>query len=476
MTYFDLYARPAVRWFYANRLIFFKIAVVTVVLLSGFILAPRAALGYRKFLLPVILCVGVFFLYGFLRWPVLGLFLTIIGCFFIPFSGPGGFNVSELGIAGLLGVWFLDMLVIKRKFSFVNSRTIIPVFLLSILSIMSFSIGQFPWFYFANHAPITAQVGGLAIFLLSFGAFLLVAHLVQDQRWLERLTWVFLSIGAIYVFGRIIHAPVDRYFIRSAIANAIFWTWLITLSFSQAWLNGHLRLHWRIMFFILTLSALYIAVVVNYDWKSGWVPPLAGMAAIICFRYWRTARVVAPFVLIPAVIYVATKAISTDQYSWGTRLDAWFIIIEIGKVSPILGLGFGNYHFYTPLYSFRGYISQFNSHSQYVDLFAQVGLVGLVLYTWFFGEIGYLGWWLRERVPEGFARSYVYAALGGIVGTLVAGFLVDWVLPFVYNIGLEGFRTSVLTWIFMGGLVTLEQIERTKTQVQGTISSNKGVI
>jgi hypothetical protein len=35
--------------------------------------------------------------------------------------------------------------------------------------------------------------------------------------------------------------------------------------------------------------------------------------------------------------------------------------------------------------------------------------------------------------------------------------LGDWILPFFYNIGLTGFRASMLAWIFLGGLVFLEQ-------------------
>jgi len=61
-------------------------------------------------------------------------------------------------------------------------------------------------------------------------------------------------------------------------------------------------------------------------------------------------------------------------------------------------------------------------------------------------------------VPEGFARAYVYGALGGLAGTLVAGMLADWLIPFVYNVGLAGFRTSVLAWLFLGGLVAMEQV------------------
>jgi hypothetical protein len=41
---------------------------------------------------------------------------------------------------------------------------------------------------------------------------------------------------------------------------------------------------------------------------------------------------------------------------------------------------------------------------------------------------------------------------------LIAGMLGDWVLPFVYNVGLRGFRTSVLGWIFLGGIVVIEQL------------------
>ncbi len=60
----------------------------------------------------------------------------------------------------------------------------------------------------------------------------------------------------------------------------------------------------------------------------------------------------------------------------------------------------------------------------------------------------------------GFARGYVYACLGGLAGTLVAGMLGDWFLPFVYNIGLAGFRASMLGWLFLGGLVAVEEMGR----------------
>ena len=71
---------------------------------------------------------------------------------------------------------------------------------------------------------------------------------------------------------------------------------------------------------------------------------------------------------------------------------------------------------------------------------------------------------LRSRVPNGFIRAYVYGVIGGIAGTILAGVLADWVLPFVYNIGMEGFRGSIISWIFLGGLVSIEQIVNGKVE------------
>lgn len=213
----------------------------------------------------------------------------------------------------------------------------------------------------------------------------------------------------------------------------------------------------------VVLLTFYIAYFQREDWKSGWVPPLASIATIIGLRYWQLSLVAAPFILSP-LSYFVTQTIISDGYSWGTRVDAWLIVIEITKASPIFGLGFANYNWFTPLFPIRGYAVRFNSHSQYVDIFAQTGILGFIAFAYFFIVVGWLAWILLNRVPDGFPRAYVYGTLGGLVATLVAAALGDWVLPFFYNIGISGFRSSVLSWIFLGGLVVLEQLYRQPKQ------------
>jgi O-antigen ligase len=147
-----------------------------------------------------------------------------------------------------------------------------------------------------------------------------------------------------------------------------------------------------------------------------------------------------------------------NQYSYMTRIAAARVMTEIIKINPVIGLGPANYYWYTPLFPILGYAVQFNSHNNYIDIIAQTGLLGLACFLWFAWEVWRLGWRLRSIVPEGFARAYVYGALGGLVATMAAGMLGDWVLPFIYNVGYDGFRSSVLGWLFLGGLMALEQI------------------
>ena len=99
----------------------------------------------------------------------------------------------------------------------------------------------------------------------------------------------------------------------------------------------------------------------------------------------------------------------------------------------------------------------FNSHSQLIDLIVQTGYLGLIGFFWVFFELGRLSWKLSTQLSDGFERGYTYGIFAGIIATVVAALLGDWVLPFVYNVGMTGFRASILPWIFMGGVIFLEQ-------------------
>jgi len=445
-----------------------RILIISGVLFASITLAFFAPQRLTSLLL--LFLVGLCIILILLRWPPIGIIGILVGGLFLPFSGPGGFNAAILGVAFMLGLWLLEMVVMRHKIQFAPSSTTIPLIVFTVSALLSFGTGQLHWYLFANQAPLDAQLGGLSIWILSAGAFILVGNQIKKLRWLETFTWVFLIVGGIFILSRLIPSigrTVIPLFLNGINPGSAFWIFMMVIPLSQILFNQEMGPKWKIILSGLFIATLYVAMVQASGWKSGYIPPLAGIAIILGFRFKRFIWLLIPLGIVLS-IYMLKQAISSDQYSYITRLEAWRIVLEISKVNPITGLGFANYYWYTPLFPILGWSVVFNSHSQYVDIIAQTGLLGLACFGWLFWSVGKLGWALKDRAPAGFARAYVVGALGGLVGTLVAGGFADWILPFVYNIGMNGFRVSVLAWIFLGGLVSIEQIVKNQSALQNS--------
>jgi hypothetical protein len=391
--------------------------------------------------------------------PPLGLTAAALAGLIVPYLGPSGLNVTMIMVAFLLVLWLMQLAISHRQPRQAPSRPVRPLLAFVVIACLAFGVGQLPWFAFALHAPLGAQLGGLSIVVLSAGAFLLAAYQVRELRWLSRMTWAFLALAALSVMARSVLPELglstQDWFQPM---GSVFLIWLVAIAFSQAAYNRDLHPGWRLALGGLLLVTLYIQLFLKFADKSGWIPTFVCIAAVIGFRSWRAGLVLVPVVALLAW-YLAPSVIGSDAYSVSTRFEAWSIMAQIIKISPILGLGFANYYWYTPLFPIQGYAISFNSHNNYIDIVAQTGLIGLACFVWFLWEVGRLGWGLRKRVPAGFARAYVDGALGALVGMVVAAMLGDWVLPFFYNVGLYGFRSSMLGWLFLGGLVSLAQME-----------------
>jgi O-antigen ligase len=453
------------RWIEHSMPVWLPVLVIAGVLLLSVTLPFLASASVLILLIGLLAAiVGIM---TFMHWPSFGLAALIITALIVPSPYlPGGVNLAVLLLALLIGLWLLDMILGQRDIRLVPSRTVRPLLALVLVATLSFGIGQLPWYTFVSSAPLDTQLSGLFIFVLSAGAFLLPAHQIRDLRWLQGLTWLYVGLGALFIAGWLLPGLggiTSRLFQLGATSNSLFWVWLVALALSQAVFNRKLHLGWRLALGGLVVATMYVAFVKSYDWKSGWLPALVVIAVIVALRSWRAGLAMALAGAVPA-LYLSSQALATDEYSYSTRLDAWEIMFEIIKVNPVTGLGPANYYWYTPLYRIRGWAVQFNSHNQYLDIVAQTGLLGLGCFLWFAGEVAWLGWRLRTRAPAGFAQAYVCGVLAGLAGTLAAGMLVDWILPFVYNIGLNGFRASILGWLFLGGLVSIEQIVRRQSQ------------
>ncbi len=448
--------------------VWIKLGVVLMVFVASVIFGYKASPKWT--LLALVLIGGGIGFITLLRYPEIGVLVLIPLSFFTTWEmGTGtsaSFNLTFIFILMIIGIWIFR--VFTNRGPEIPQRSSINILSIMFISatFISFLGGNIKWVLNAqDQATLPAQIGGWLLYILSIGIMLYIQAHIKDIRWLKILTWLFICLGSIYIIEAF--SPIKfiskLHFFSTGSVGSMYWVWLIALSFGQFMFNK--KLHYLIR---LALGLLIIAILAfglspsHREWTSGWLPPLIAMATILWLRSWRiglAATIVAiVIIIISKSSFFTDVVVSTNQYSILSRYATYPILFELIKTNPIIGLGFANYSHYTYLYPILGWYVSFNSHNNYMDIIAQTGFVGMVLFICLMIAVGLRGWKLRKLEVDGFSSGYINGCIGGLVGMLAAGMLGDWFLPYLYNIGIPGFRASVFAWIFLGGLLALGRI------------------
>lgn len=446
----------------ANVLLIRAIIIIALLLIAAYI-------GRSSNRMIPLAFAAVFGGYVLLRWFNLGLVALFFAGTSVAASIPTGtmtnLNLALLLVPVVLLIWIVSM-IRNRKLQIVPTAANAPIVLFIASVCISFIGGNMPWSYHAGLAPLPAQLGGIALLILSPLLMVVVANTQQNTRVLKLFIIVLLVFAVITTLSRVNGEfyIIAEFILRTGATGGMFWVWTAAFAAGICLYHNTLRISLRILAGVIAIGVLAISMLVTGDWSSGWVPPLVVMGVLLALR----SKSYAIAVVVAAVVFliisqadVLRLLIEQENYSLVTRQAALEIMIEnVIPLSPIMGLGPANYYFYTPLFSIMGYYLPFNSHNQYLDLLAQLGVVGTSIYLWLMVTCAIIAWKLRTLAAQGFNRAYAYCCIAGIAGTLWAGLHGDWVLPFVYNIGIEGFRASMLVWIFLGGLVAIENQTR----------------
>jgi len=407
----------------------------------------------------------------------LGLYTLVVAALAVPMQFGTGtevmLNPATVLVPALFALWVLNGLL-RRELRLVPSRITRPLALFLLAGLLSLGLGYVTW---APTVPrprniLLVQLGQWAIFAFAGGAFLLAANLYKDERALRRLVFFYLVVagglgllriapGAGDVFARLSTGAVDR---------APFWMLLTALAGGQLLYNAELGAGWR-LFLLATLAAVLVySFRLQQETVSNWVGVAAVAGILVWLRFPRLRWLVIPAVIIlslTGVLFRAVYGFAGGEQEWdvsgGSRIALTMRVIEVTLRNPLTGLGPAAYRAYAatkPLAYGRAlwWVPAVNSHNNYVDLFAHVGLLGLGLFLWFMAELGILGWRLHGRKRSGFLAGYVDGMVAAWAGAMVLMVLADWFLPHVYNIGFQGFQASLLVWMFFGGLVAVEQI------------------
>lgn len=445
--------------------------VAAAVLALAFLLGQRASTTWLGLLIaglgaPVLLI-----------WPALGLPALVVAALAVPIEFGTGtdvrLNPATLLVPALTGVWLLSM-VARGRVQFMSSRANRPLLIFLLAGLLSLLIGIATWDPTVPRSGnfLLVQLAQWAIFAFSALAFWLTAHLAAGERWLRRLTATFLLVGGGLAILRMIPglgglvAPLTT----AAFIRAPFWVLLAGVAAGQLLWNRGLPLPARLYLALLLAVALFYAFVDQREAASNWVGIAATLGTLFWLRFPRLRWPVAIVILVLVVLgmlfpylYEFAGGDAEWEESGASRLLLIGRVVEVTMRNPITGLGPAAYRPYAnmkPLAYGRAYwvMPQINSHNNYVDLFAHGGLLGLALFGWFVFEMARLGHRLHRRYRHGFTAAYVNGIAAAGVGSLVIMALADWILPFVYNIGFHGFQASVLMWLFLGGLVALDNM------------------
>jgi hypothetical protein len=459
-----------------SRQVNFKVWLsAAAVLATAYLLGQQASVLWLALLVVAIGGLALF------QRPALGILVIVAAALVLPLEiGTGTdvkLNPATLVVPGLLGIWLLGATV-RGKIHLAPSRVNRPLILFLVASLVSLMIGNVFWDPFVPRKDgfLLVQFAQWAIFLFSAMAFWLTALLAPDEIRLKRLTIAFLVVGGSMALLRVLPPvyPIFERLTTGAVDRAPFWTLLAALAGGQLLYNRNLGQGTRAVLVVVVGLCLLYVFVLQRESASNWVGVTATGGVLVWLRFPRLRWILIGALLIMAltgllgsVFYEFAGGDEEWTMSGGSRLALINRVIEVTMRNPITGLGPAAYRPYAnvkPLAYGRAfwYDPQINSHNNYVDLFAHGGILGLVLFFWFVVEVVLLGMRLLRRYPDGFAGGYVAAMLGAGAGALAIMALADWILPFVYNIGFQGFQASVLVWLFLGGLVALENMKDEK--------------
>lgn len=465
-----------------NRIAWTRWILILVAILAAAwigINAPRTYVsgrsGFEIFFFVALMLIGLALI---LYRVELGVMAIVFTSFFVRFTFSTGTSTAvpaSLFVSGIaVSIWILSMMV-RRRIQLVPGRYILPTLIFIILCILSV---PYSWLILrpdifghggAGHSGLSftfVQVGGVTLMILLPAVMLMTANVLKSEGWFKALFWIVVIVAIPELLSRL--GVLRLSFLGISLeTGASYSLWVVAMCVGQAFFNTSFPKWLRAALLGIAAIWLYYGAEVGATWFSGWMPAAAALMFLAFIRSRKLFFVLLTFGLIVFLLradhYIASiwgDAVSNDS----NRFAIWKVIIfdlTLTKTNFFFGAGPAGYlPFYETYYPGNAWVS----HNNYVDIFAEVGLVGFSVFIWMLYSIFYTGWKQHSNMPTPFLKAFNYGALAGFVGTLFAMGLGDWHIPFVYNIGIPGFDIAVYGWLVSGAMLALQHIRTSAPQ------------
>ncbi|MDW8214643.1 MAG: O-antigen ligase family protein [Roseiflexaceae bacterium] len=298
------------------------------------------------------------------------------------------------------------------------------------------------------------QIATLATHIASIGAALLIGNFVRNERHLKYLLGCFLFFGSVMTIFQILKVNHG-----GILADRGLWgLWTVIPAYTLLIARSGLSWRWRMLLLALVVANLYQAMLVNLQWKSGWIPTIVAIFVATLIRSWRWFIVLS---IVTAVLVYTQQDFFNQmieaEVNEGAdgRISMWEINLRVVGEHWLFGTGPGGY---APYYMTYYPQDARSTHNNYLDIIAQYGVVGFIIWVWFAVVSTREGIQLYRKALPGFLKTMALIVVSGWIGAQASMLLGDWILPFPYNQTITGYRYTVYTWIFVGTLISLRHI------------------
>ncbi len=389
-------------------------------------------------------------------YPYIVLFLAL----FVPLSLPTGRDsrlvLSLVFTGGAFALIPMYALAFRRTLPFKRSPINLPfvAWSASVLASLAWSMAfrdvqvrVWPSF------PFVQAASAFVMIMLPF-ALMLTAHFLNSERQLKMLVALFLFAGVVGLAPRfeVLAIPVNL--------GGMFNMWVIALAGSLAMFNRKIVIWQRAL--LAALAGIYMiwGVLLHVSWLAGWLPGVVAFAVLLANRSKFATLITGVLVvaILAASLSSVDQVIADENASSGeTRLAAWAANWSITKDHLLFGTGPAGYAAYYMTYLPK---SAMATHSNYIDILAETGVVGTLAYLWLWGTLIVTGVRVCHRLRDrgDFLQALANAAFAGAIACVVIMGFGDWLIPFAYTQTIMGFDYTVYNWIFIGTLFVIERL------------------
>lgn len=315
------------------------------------------------------------------------------------------------------------------------------------------------------HQMLITQVAEVGLLAFSISAFLLASSVFQSERWINRIFPPIVIMGCITALSQVTAGLISMPFMWASFLMAAAIAFVYSrLLFSTLSTRQKVGLS-------LLLILLMAGVMVDLRWLSGWMACMGVMLVVTWVRSKPLALGLVLCLLFMMFVYPGVYQSIHEESASGGDFDRFTIwhdaFLMVWGVNPILGVGPGNYHPYVYWHNtiWFGSGTYTTAHSNYAQMFAELGLLGLAAFIWVIvaaictGMKAY-----RTSAPE--HRWLGVSAVAMVSALAVASLFGDYLFPSRGNNGIATFGTTVYTWLILGAAVAASYLGKEPQAVE----------